>query len=298
MKDYGIKRILVPVDFSETSETARTNAIILAKLLKADVFLICVIEHNWHHFSMIMGAQKTPPTLADIEIAVTKKLNDIQEKTSKKFGIKPKVFVASGHVHSEIISFSEKKKIDLIVMGTHGASGYNELFMGSIAQKVVTLSEVPVLTMQKKCNSPEFKNILIPIDNSMHSREKVNIAIILGKLFGSTMHILGLPDSKDKLALNKFNTKINSVEEILSSSKLPRKTTTVHGANLAKSALNYAAKNKCDLIIINIGHESNISGIFMGAFHQQIVNHSKIPVLSIKHTPTHYRLDSPGSPDF
>jgi nucleotide-binding universal stress UspA family protein len=298
MKDYGVKRILVPVDFSETSGTALVNAIALAKLLKAELSLICVIEHKWHHFINILEGHIVSPTLLDIEMAVAKKMNQMKERISKKFDLKAKIFVASGHVHAEVIKISEKEKIDLIVMGTHGVSEYNELFIGSTAQRVVTLSGIPVLTMQKECNKPRFKNILIPIDNSTHSREKVNIAILFGHLFGARIHILGLPDSKDKAELNKFNTKIESVEEIVSSTKLPRTTTIVHGANLAKSAISYAYKNKCDLIIINTGHESRITGIFMGAFAQQIVNHSKIPVLSIKHTSTKYRMDSPGSPDF
>jgi nucleotide-binding universal stress UspA family protein len=297
MEKNKIKKILVPVDFSETSETATTNAIILAKLLKADVLLICVIEHNWHHIAAILKTQAPQPSMLDIEAAVERKMNELQEKISRKFGITPEVYFPPGHIHSEIISYAEEREIDLIVMGTHGVSGYNELFMGTTAQRVVTHSKVPVLTMHKECNKPGFKNILIPIDNSMHSREKVNMAIFFGHLFGATMHILGLPDSENEQELNKFNTKIKSVEEILGLSKLPKKTTMAKGDNLAEEALNYAAANKCDLIVINTGHESVIAGIFLNTFTQQIVNHSKIPVLSIKHTPGHYRVDSPGSPD-
>lgn len=296
MEKHEIKRILVPVDFSETSDTATTNAMMLAKLLKADVFLISVIEHSWFHYAMLMETHATPIILPDIDSAVTKKMNKIVEKMSKKFGIKPHVYIATGHVYKEILSFSEDNKIDLIIMGTHGVSGYNEMFLGSTAQRIVHLSEVPVLTMRNKFNNPIFKNILIPIDNSMHSREKVNIAITFGHLFGATMHIIGLPDSKEKIELNKFHIKIKSVEEILSESKLPQKTTIVHGENLAKSAIDYATKNKCDLIVINTGHESEITGIFMGAFAQQMVNHTKIPVLSIKHSKSDYWSGTTGAP--
>jgi nucleotide-binding universal stress UspA family protein len=294
MNENGIKRILLPVDFSETSDIATTNAVILAKQLKAEVFLLSVIEPNWHPFASVMETLATPITLIDIENAVTKKINELQEKLSKKLCVKTKVIITKGRVHSEILSYAEKKKIDLIVMGTHGVSGYNDLFIGSITKRVVTLSTIPVLTMQKRCNKPDFKNILIPIDNSMHSREKVNMAIIFAKLFNATIHIIARPDSKDPVEINKFSTKIRSVEDHLSSANIPYLTTRVQSENLAQSAIDYAAKNKIDLIIINTGHESKITGFLLGAFAQQLVNHSKIPVLSIKHTLTHYRADSPG----
>jgi len=294
MNENKIKRILVPVDFSETSDTATANAVILAKQLKAEIFLLTVIEPNWHPFASVMETLATPVTLIDLENAVTKKINELHDQISQKLCVKSKVIVSQGRVHTEIINYAEKKKIDLIVMGTHGVSGYNDLFIGSITKRVVTLSTIPVLTMQKRCNKPDFKNILIPIDNSMHSREKVNMAIIFAKLFSSNIHIIARPDSKDPLELNKFRTKIESVEEHLTSANIPYQTTRVQGENLAQSAIDYAAKNKIDLIIINTGHESKITGFLLGTFAQQMVNHSKIPVLSIKHTLTHYRADAPG----
>lgn len=294
MKKYAIKRILIPVDFSEISNAATTNAITLAKLLQAEVFLIHVIENYWNQFSIILQEQILPPSRLIIEQAIEKKMEKIQNKISEKFGIKTESCIATGQIHSEILRYSEEKKIDLIVMGTHGVSGFNEVFMGSSAQRVVTLSEIPILTMQNKNNKSEFKNILIPIDNSSHSREKVNIAIILAKLFGAFIHIIGLPDSEEKSEINKFKIKLESVEKFFSAANLSYLSSIVNGKNLAAEAIKYASKNKCDLIIINTGHESRIDDVFLGAFAQQIVNHSRIPVLSYKHSEGSYIIDVPG----
>ncbi len=221
-------------------------------------------------------------------------MGEMHDRIKNEFGINVKIFFTTGHIHSEIIDYSKKKKIDLIVMGTHGASGYKELFIGTNAQRVVTLSDIPVLTIQQKKKKAGFKNILLPIDNSTHSRQKVNMAIVIANAFGAKINILGLPDSNEKNELNKFKLKLKSVEEIASEAKLPYETTIVNGKSVAQAALKFANKNKCDLIVINTGHESKLTGIFLGTFAQQIVNHSKIPVLSIKHIHGEFLIETQG----
>lgn len=118
--------------------------------------------------------------------------------------------------------------------------------------------------------------------------------MIIANLFDSKIHVIGLNDSDDEQELNKFKIKLESVEKIIQADKLQYKTTIIHGNNLADEAINYATKNKCDLILINTGHESQLTGIFLGALAQQIVNHSKIPVLSIKHAHGYYSIETPG----
>lgn len=290
----AIKKILVPVDFTETSDTVISKATTLAKLLKADLLLLHVVAYNGNPFTILPGLANPLPPVTEIEKLMSKKMDEVQADIRKKYGITPEVYVSTGSIDSEVIDFSKNKKIDLIIMGTHGASGYKEMFIGSNSQRIVTLSDIPVLTMQKDTGNLGFQNILLPIDNSIHSREKVNLATAIAKQFGAKIHIIGLPDSHDEAELKKFKIKIESVEKNIFSEKLPYTTTITKGNNLANSAMEYAEKNKCDLIIINTGHESKITGIFLGAFAQQIVNHSKIPVLSMKHMSDHFSIGTDG----
>jgi nucleotide-binding universal stress UspA family protein len=289
-----ITRILVPIDFSETSDNAISKAIEFVKALKAELLLIHVVEHHSYQFLLVPELQTVPESpIREIEKAVEKKMDSLQSDIREEHGIIPEVYITTGNMHAEIIEFSKKKKIDLIIMGTHGRSGYREL-LGSNAQRIVTLSTIPVLTIQMKANSPGFKNILLPIDNSLHSREKVNIAILIAEAFHANALILGLPNSDDVKDIEIFKVKTNSVREILDEHKVPNKVTITKGEGVAKTAMDYAEKNSCDLIIINTGHESKLTGIFLGAFAQQIVNHSKIPVLSYRHVPGSYTVDAPG----
>ena len=229
-----------------------------------------------------------------MERAVMERMTELQKKTWDEFNIRPSIALKTGHVFSEIIDFANKKKADLIVMGIHGASGYIELFAGSNTHRVVTLSDMPVLTVNKEKGKAGFRKILIPIDDSLHSREKVNIAVTIAKLFGSSIHILGLARSSGKEGLIDIKLRTGSVEKIIRLANLPFKTTFVKGINLSMAAMEYAEKNKCDLIVINTGHESKTNGIFLGAFAKQIVNQSKVPVLSFKHSQGHYDINTEG----
>ena len=294
MKKTKIEKILIPTDFSDTSKTVVAEAMALAQKLKAEVCLMHVTEAGTPPLFMDPKTPIPSPPMEQVENEINRKMSETAKKLSDTYGITPSVYLKEGDIHDEIIEFAEKNDIDLIAMGTHGASGYRELFVGSNAQRVVTVSEIPVLTVQKQKPEPGFKNILVPIDDSVHSREKVNIAMLIADLFKAKLHIVGLPDSDDTQEMNKFKIKLESVEKLAKAHELPFVTTIVHGDSLAETALEYANDKNCDLIVINTGHESKLTGMFLGAFAQQIVNHSRIPVLSFRHRKEHYTIDTPG----
>jgi len=294
MKTHEIKKILVPIDFSETSTNALNEAIILAGTLEAELYLIHVKEFLLGYISVYNDLPKYLPSNLEISMIIENKMEEIKNSIHKEFDIKPHIQISEGEIYSEIIAFSESEKIDLIVMGTHGISGYKELFLGSNAQRVVSFSDIPVLTLQKPCKDIDFKNILIPIDNSTHSREKVNVTLTIAKLFGSKIHLLGLLDSDDEKEKIKFTTKMDAVEKNIIASKLDYVKSIEVGDNLAETTKHYATKNHCDLIAINTGHESRMTGVFLGLFAQQIVNHSRIPVLSFKHHSGQFMIETPG----
>jgi nucleotide-binding universal stress UspA family protein len=285
-----IKRILVPVDFSDGSVYICLKAGAIAKLSKSELYLIHVVANKGTHFIIVPETKDSSLPVNEIERAAEDLLSELNQSIKNVTGIHSNTFVSEGTIEEEIIKFSKENDIDLIIMGTHGISGYKELFMGSNAQRVVTLSDIPVLTIGKGISSSGFKNILMPFDDSMHSREKVNIAAQFAELFDSEIHILELPETKNESELKEFRIKMETVKELLKEKKIKFKTETISEDNLAQAALDYAEKQGCDLIVINTGHESKLSGFFT----QHIINHSKIPVLSIKTTKESYVISTPG----
>ena len=208
MKTFEIKKILVPIDFSETGLMALDHATYMAQLFKARLFLLHVVEVNEYAYSeyepeiMFRDANK-------IDDAMAEKLEKLGAQLSKRHGINVQTLLGNGKPASGISDAVTENDIDIIVMGTHGAKGFEEYFIGSNAHKTINASTCPVITIQAHAKSIGFTNIVMPIDNSQHSRQKVDYVIKLASQYGAKVHILGLLDSSEETDEKKFNIKMN-----------------------------------------------------------------------------------------
>ena len=281
MKNFNIKNILIPTDFSETGLLAIEHGAFMARLLKAELYLIHVLEVNEYAYDIPEPILRLS-NLDSLQAIVGKKMDDVSENIRREYGIKPVTLCSTGRIASVVVNYADENKIDLIIMGTHGASGFEEYFMGSNAHKVVNRANCPVITVQTHSKKLGFSDIVVPIDNKFHSRQKVSYAIELARHYGARIHILGLLESHDDNDAPKFSIKMDSVEDVVKKAGLPYVRKTVEGTNLAVSAMDYSESVNADLIVIMTDQESSLTGIFLGPFAKQIVNHSKVPVMSIK----------------
>lgn len=281
MKPFNIQKILIPIDFSETSMLAIEHGGFIAQLFKAELVLLHVIEKHWEQFSIIAPELRVSPP-DDLINLIEKRLAEVASDILSRYGVKSMHITSTGNIFNEILSVSKEHNVDLVVMGTHGTSGVMEFFIGSNTFKMVTQSECPVISVQAHSKKIGFKDILLPIDDSAHSRQKVNHAIVLAKHFASKIHILGLSDSDKDIDVKKFEIKLEQIEEYIKKCDLPFTRKTVDGKNQATTTYDYAKSVNADLIVIMTDQDENITGRLMGTFAQQIINHSKIPVLTIQ----------------
>lgn len=276
-----IKRILVPTDFSKTAQLAIEHAALLARLFKADLYILHSIEVMETIYS-IENPAIILNDLKEVEKTASEELNKIASKLKKQHAISVKTICTRGKCYFEILQAVKDQNIDIVVMGTHGAGGFDEYFIGSNAHKTVTMCPCPVMTIQTISKKTGFTNIVLPIDDSFHSRQKVDLTIAIANRYGSKIHILGLQGKAGDTDPKKFRIKLDSVEKAVKKAGLPYLIKISKGDNLAVTAMNYSKKVKADLIVVLADHESEMSGSFLGAFSKQIINHSRIPVLSIK----------------
>ena len=275
---FTIKKILTPVDFSETSQQALDHAIFMAKIFNAKLHFVHIIEPVGYQFEM----SKMMSLNDEIKKIAHDKLDELAASINAEHGIyKPEILVEAGNISSKIVDAADKIKADIIVMGTHGVSGFTEFFIGSNSYKVVTQSQCPVLTVQKHTSRKGFKNIVLPIDDSHTSRQKVKHAVEFAKRYGSVIHVLGLMIEEDAAARHKIEVMLKQVNEFIEKNDIPKKNKILVSSNIAKATMKYANDTDADLIIIMTEQEENITGYIIGPFAQQIVNHSQVPVLSI-----------------
>jgi len=282
MKKINIQKIVVPVDFSSTANKALDHAIFMAKLHQAELILVHVHETIMHTSALDYGDL---PSIIDFEDSVNKKidskLSDLAHSIKLDNAVTTKVRTTTGRAYIRIIEIAEEEKADIIVMGTHGVSGFREFFLGSNTFRVVSDSPCPVLSIQESSDTESFKEIVLPIDDSSASRQKVGLAAYFAKHYNARVHVLGLITSEDEEYNHRMNLKLKQVVDYLSDAEVNHTVGKVSGSNLATLTQNYASSVNADLIVIMTEQESNLN-FLMGPYAQQLVNHSKIPILSLR----------------
>jgi nucleotide-binding universal stress UspA family protein len=276
MKNLDIRRIAIPTDYSDTANVALSHAIQLAKHFSADITLIHVTEE-----SAYSGIFTT--SLSDYEQTEKAKLRLQEEahRIEEEFGINVSQEVRSGRIYDQIVEAANDAGADMIVMGTHGVSGWAEFFAGSNAFRVVTQATCPVLTIQGHTGSEGFKNIIVPFDRTPETRQKVRYAASLAKKYGAKLHLASLLLEDSPAIRAEFAHKVKQVTDYLEREGIVHEENTLVGDNLATMTMNYAESKKGDLVVIMTEQEFNVTGFLVGPFAQQIVNHCKLPVLSI-----------------
>ena len=275
---FEIKRILIPYDFSETAALSLEHAVFMAKLLKADIYLLHILESV--SFTSAFGAAFGNVD-KKLESESNTKLDEIGKQIHMNNGITFKSITEVGRIYRKIVDVAKRENIDIIIMGTHGVSGYKKFNVGTNTSKVVEEAGCPVISVQTHSKKIGFKKIVLPIDNSPQSRQKVSYALAVARSYGSHICIAGLINFGNEDNKRMFKLKVDQVEEWLLQHGVSVEKKFVEGDNLAKMTMQAAEEWDADLIVIMTEQEPSITGFFLGTYATQVVNHSKIPVMAV-----------------
>jgi len=275
--------ILVPVDFSETSILAIEHAASIAVHDKDTITLLHVIE----------GANFDPVTETTafdvthvVEFVIEEAANNLKKIIADKTGgVTYKFLIVSGKAHSKITETANQQKSDFIVMGAYGSSGIQS-FAGSNASKVIQQADCPVVVVKTKSNNNGYKNIVLPLDLSEETKQKVSHAVELAEYFHSTVHVVSVNESDEFLA-DKINANLKQVENYFKDRNIETTATIIQDSseNFADHIINWAIPKNADLIVIMSQQEKSFREYFVGSYAQQIVNKSPIPVMTVAPDP-------------
>lgn len=269
-----IKKILVPTDFSALADDAVHYAMKLAKGFNAAVIL-------YHSFVPFESAFYPPAQRKeenkDVENNLIKRLARIKDallKTNKDIPIS--VYVDRGPEGLRLIEFCKKRKIDLIVMGTKGASGLKEVVIGSFTAETMTKAPCPVLAIPQKWKFKIPKKITFA--SGYHKKDIQSIKFLLkwNGFFKTKINILHIDDGKQPTeAFAEYKRKIEKQSEGVSFQH-------IEGKDISKTILHSTLKAKTDVLALSpIRREGIWANLFHKSITKTIAYHIHMPILSI-----------------
>ena len=297
-------RILVPIDFSRPSLKAIPYALAISRQFGADVHLLHVTD----------VAQQPPPTLLTLPLVpqlewdqrLMKRLEALVLKyrtDGKVSALEPRI----GTAYEEICDVARELKADLIVIATHGYTGYKRMFLGSTAERVVQHSSCPVLVVRQQLSrwdgaahlrtgtGFELAKILVPTDFSKCSQTAFEYGLQLARDFGAELRLVHVINphafpfgdkytALDPLQLLRETEQASQrrMRSMASKSKLRYSVSVLHGSPAVE--ICHAANEDVDLIVISTHGRTGLGHILIGSVAEQVVRHAHCPLLVI---PTH-----------
>lgn len=176
----------------------------------------------------------------------------------------------------------KKHNIDLVFMGSNGASGAKELFIGSNAEKVIRSATVPVLVIKNPNEKLKIKHIMFGCDFSKRFLKPFEKALKLAKLFGAKVDLVYVNTPYQFLTTHEINHRMQEFLKEAEHSKQRFETHVYNDIRVETGILNYVKENKIDLICMFPNGRKGIAHFFNGSISSDLVNHSNTPVLTIK----------------
>jgi nucleotide-binding universal stress UspA family protein len=286
IKDIAMrKQIIVAVDFSKNSLHALEYAVLIGNVLRADVMLVWVDKPE-SEYSLYTNE------VPDIRKEAKKRMEDLVKKYKTKLKGGTLTFrLRKGKVYKEIANMAKYHDAYVVIAGAHGVSGYEAFWIGSNANKIVANCECQVITIRDGFKiKKNIHKVIVPIDNSNSTRQKVPFAMDFAKCFCSEIHLLELQSSSLKAVRAKVSSYTQQVAKYLDEHKVKYLVKSVNADNITLATIEYAKEVGADLIIIMTEQEEATQNIWLGPYAQQMVNHSPIPVMSV-HPKTVSRLE-------
>jgi nucleotide-binding universal stress UspA family protein len=270
------KTIVVGIDFSDCSINAFEHALSIAKKARAGITMVWVNHLDYSKEIFSVEPKQLP---AEVERRFKEM---IAEYEGKIFGLPLDYVIRKGKVYKEVCHVAEELDAFLIVIGTHGSSGFEEFWIGSNANRVVSASKRPVITIRGGVDiDTDLKRIVMPFDSTKETRQKLPITALLARYFNSEVHIVGIFTSKMDDIRYRIRNYVAQAEDYFKENRVRYKVVFMEADNITETTLGYAKEVDANLISIMTEQETELSNLWLGPFAAQMVNHSAIPVLSV-----------------
>jgi nucleotide-binding universal stress UspA family protein len=275
-----IKNILVPTDFSKCAMYAAKVAAKMAKEINATLHFIHVIEVPVVAYDVGMVNFESLPQAMFMRELADKNMTQLFKEGFLN-GINVKTTIEYDAIYKRINQYVANNDIGLIVMGSHGASGFTASIIGSNAERVTRYAECPVLTIKKEHKDFSIKNIVLASnfygesDFMFKEFEKLK-----GLFSGAKLHLLKIITSA---SFEPTSRSKNIINEFIENNKIDNYTVNIYNHNSEEEGiLEFSKEINADMIVIGTHGRTGLSHLFKGSIAEDLLNSASRPVLSIK----------------
>ncbi len=269
-------KIIVPLDFHEQSLIALEQTRSIAKFMNAEIIILYIIESADFISSMFQKNETIYKTARE-------KLEKLAAETSEKYQIPVSIRIEKGKVYEKILKVAEEVNARFIIMGKNDADEGFKRFIGSNTTHVISNSSCPVITIKGKEHNLGVRNIVLPLDLTKKTREKVFNAISFGLHYNSAIWMVSVLTGGISLTRSRIYEKMKRAKSMIEENGVPCNVKLFKRSDVPnyEMILKYALDIDADLIMIMTHQESNWRDHYIGKFAHEIINRSDIPVMTM-----------------
>jgi len=273
-----MKKILVPTDFSEHAGYALKVAAQIARKNGGEIFLLHMLELP-HQGSDAVGSGHDLPEIMLFKNAAINRLEDLMDDPSLA-DLKVSEVIQFELAFDGIMNISKKNDVDLIVMGSHGANGFKEMFIGSNAEKVVRNSDIPVLIIKKEAGNFEVNKFVFASDFSDEIKKPFAKVVEFANKFDAELHLVMINTPSSFKPTHVAQEIMNGFVSNFTINKFS--THIYNDVNVESGVLNFTNHINADLIGMSTHGRKGLAHFFNGSISEDLVNHALRPVVTFK----------------
>lgn len=272
------KRILVPVNFGAQSDAALQYASKIAGTINGMITCLHVIEEP----GFITGKFITKETKEQIRREAGQRLSAKVNANINDRKIPFEIIVTAGKVHRKISEKANDIKAVFIIMGKSDSLDLKDNLLGSNTKQVIAQATTPIITVKSK-KLLESRQLLVPLDLSKPVYLKILKAIEIARLLQIDVGILTILKSDWSSLEANFRSRLDEIKEVFSNAGVSCKANSIVSKNpVYQEIISFANTTRAAMILIMTQQETEFTDLFIGSANQEIINHSEIPVLSIR----------------
>jgi len=273
-----MKRILVPTDFSDHAEYALKVAAQIAKKTNSELFILNLLDLPSHMNDAVSNGVNIPEVMLFLK-KTNEKLEDLASESYLE-GLTITTQAKIEKAFEGIVTYSKEHDVDLIVMGSHGSSGFQEMLIGSNTEKIVRSSDVPVLVIKNEIGEFKADNFVFASDFSKEIRKPFQKLVEFANIFNADLNLVMI-NTPNSFKSNHVAEKIMS--DFIKDFPINRHSLHIYNdTNVEKGILNFANKVDADLIGMCTHGRTGFAHFFNGSISEDLVNHAIRPVITFK----------------